>query len=89
VIENRLETIENKLDQKAEKADIEKLYAELDKKADKDDILLLREQNQTIIGILEKQAQTLDIIRTEQKAISSTLNSVKTFTRSHVQTFYR
>jgi hypothetical protein len=73
-IENRLEIIEKKLDQKAAKADIEKLYVELDKKADKEDIRLLKEQNQTIIGILEKQSQTLDIIRTEQKAISATLS---------------
>jgi hypothetical protein len=57
-IEKRLQSIENKLDQKA----------------DKKDIRLLSEQNHIIIGILEKQSQTLDIIRIEQRAIAATLS---------------
>jgi chromosome segregation ATPase len=87
-LDKRIDVIENKLDQKADKTDIEKLYAELDKKADKTDLLpliteisalrtdvtTLQNQMSQVIALLEKQSQTLDIIRTEQKAISKTLS---------------
>ena len=87
-LEKRIDAIENKLDQKSDKTDIDKLYAELDKKADKADVYRLEERVErleadvrelkaklnTVIELLEKQSQTLDIIRTEQKAISATLS---------------
>jgi chromosome segregation ATPase len=83
-----IEKLYAELDKKADKADIEKLYTELDKKADKTDLLplateisalradvtTLQNQMSQVIALLEKQSQTLDIIRTEQKAISATLS---------------
>jgi hypothetical protein len=85
VIENRLETIENKLDQKADKADIDRLDKridalenKLDHKADKADLERLEARlsirMDEILNVLDKVVRELSIIRTEQKAISATLS---------------
>jgi hypothetical protein len=61
-LETRYQSIENKLDQKADKADLVQLEARLTARMDE------------IMSVLDHIVRELSIIRTEQKAMAVTLS---------------
>ncbi len=84
-LDNRIDEIESKLDQKADRSDFERLDTridaienKLDQKADKTDLerleVRLTARMDEIMRVLDQVVRELSIIRTEQKAISSTLS---------------
>lgn len=79
-VHTRLDRIEKELDKKAEKSDVERLDKKIDRVQDelKADIVRLEskldEKFELILQAMDRIMHELGTIRTEQKAISGTLN---------------